>query len=103
MAAVPRLVRGPCLLNVVRGGKSPEINLLQAQTMGYRIAIVPGLMMKTVLGACDAALAELKRTHVHPVPAGDMTVRQVFNRFGADEWDTLRTRFRDAPPLKVVK
>jgi 2-methylisocitrate lyase-like PEP mutase family enzyme len=103
MAAVPRLVRGPCLLNVVRGGKSPEINLLQAQTMGYRIAIVPGLMMKTVLGACDAALAELKRTHVHPVPLGDLTVRQVFNRFGADEWDTLRTRFRDAPPLKAVK
>jgi len=103
MAAVPRLVRGPCLLNVVRGGKSPEINLLQAQTMGYRIAIVPGLLMKTVLGACDAALAELKRTHVHPVPAGDLTVRQVFNRFGADEWDALRTRFRDAAAPEVAK
>jgi 2-methylisocitrate lyase-like PEP mutase family enzyme len=103
IAAVPRLVRGPCLLNVVRGGKSPEINLLQAQAMGYRIAIVPGLLMKVVLGACDAALAELKRTHVHPVPGGDLTVRQVFNRFGADEWDTLRTRFRDAPPLKAAK
>ena len=103
IAAVPRLVRGPCLLNAVRGGKSPEINLLQAQAMGYRIAIVPGLMMKVVLWSCDAALAELKRTHVHPVPAGDLTVRQVFNRFGADEWDTLRTRFRDAPPLKAAK
>ena len=103
IAAVPRLVRGPCLLNVVRGGKTPEINLLQAQAMGYRIAIVPGLLMKVTLGACDAALAELKRTHVHPVPSGDLTVRQVFNRFGADEWDELRTRFRDAPPLKVAK
>ena len=103
IAAVPRLVRGPCLLNVVRGGKTPEINLLEAQAMGYRIAIVPGLMMKVTLGACDAALEELKRTHVHPVPAGDLSVRQVFNRFGADEWDTLRTRFRDAMPLKVVK
>src|SRR5487761_2061773 len=103
IAAVPRLVRGPCLLNVVRGGKTPEINLQQAQAMGYRIAIVPGLLMKVALGAFDAALAELKRTHVHPVPAGDLTVLQVFNRFGADEWDTLRTRFRDAPPLKAAK
>ena len=103
VAAVPRLVRGPCLLNIVRGGKTPEINLQQAQAMGYRLAIVPGLLMKFALGAYDAALAELKRTYVHPVPALDLSVRQVFNRFGADEWDALRTRFRDAPATKVVK
>ena len=103
LAAVPRLVRGPCLLNVVRGGKTPEINLLDAQSMGYRVAIVPGLLMKAVLGTCDAMLAELKRTHVHPVPASDMTVRQVFTRFGAEEWETYRTRFRDAAPAKAAE
>lgn len=103
VAAVPRLVRGPCLLNVVRGGKTPEIDLLQAQAMGYRLAIVPGLLMKFALGAYDAALAELKRSHVHPVPALDLSVRQVFNRFGADEWDALRTRFRDAPAAKEAQ
>ena len=27
LAAVPKLVKGPCLLNVVRGGKTPEIDL----------------------------------------------------------------------------
>ena len=97
VAAVPRLVQGPCLLNVVRGGKTPEINLEEAGRMGYRMAIVPGLLLKTVLGACDAALAELRRTHIHPIPQGDHTVRQAFNRFGAEEWDTYRTRFRDAP------
>jgi len=64
---------------------------------------VPGLLMKAVLGACDAMLAELKRTHVHPVPASDMTVRQVFNRFGAEEWDTYRTRFRDAGVAKAAE
>jgi 2-methylisocitrate lyase-like PEP mutase family enzyme len=97
VAAVPRLVQGPCLLNVVRGGKTPEIDLEAAGRMGYRMAIVPGLLLKTVLGACDAALAELRRTHIHPIPQGDPTVRQAFNRFGAEEWDTYRTRFRDAP------
>ena len=95
VASVPKLVNGPCLLNVVRGGKTPEVNLLGAEKMGYRMAIVPGLLMKSFIGIGDAVLAELKRTHVHPKPNGDPTVRQVFNRFGADEWDELRTRFRD--------
>src|SRR4029077_18916147 len=42
LAAVPKRVTGPCLLNVVRGGKTPEIDLLRAQELGYRLAIVPG-------------------------------------------------------------
>ena len=69
--------------------------------MGYRLAIVPGLLLKAVIGACDEMLAALKATHIHPVPRTDMTVREAFNRVGAEEWDTLRTRFRDevAPPL----
>jgi len=95
LAAVPKRVAGPCLLNVVRGGKTPEIDLRAAQAMGYRLAIVPGLLLKAVIGACDTALAELKATHVHPAPRGDMTVRDAFNRVGAAEWDVLRTRFRD--------
>lgn len=103
VAAVPRQVRGPCLLNVVRGGKTPEVNLLEAEKMGYRMAIVPGLLMKAVVGVCDAMLDELKRTHVHPVPPGDPTVRQVFNRFGANQWDELRTRFRDAAIARAAE
>ena len=103
IAAVPRLVQGPCLLNVVRGGKTPEINLDDAGAMGYRVAIIPGLLLKTVLGACDAALAELKRTRIHPVPPGDSTVRQAFDRFGAVEWDTFRTRFRDTPDIRATQ
>jgi 2-methylisocitrate lyase-like PEP mutase family enzyme len=95
LATVPKIVNGPCLLNVVRGGKTPEIDLRRAQEMGYRLAIVPGLLLKAVIGACDEMLAALKATHVHPVPATDMTVRDAFNRVGAGEWDAMRTRFRD--------
>ena len=94
VAAVPRLVAGPCLLNVVRGGKTPEIDLLRAQELGYRLAIVPGLLLKAVIGACDEALAELKVRQIHPVPRSDMTVREAFDRVDAREWDAMRTRFR---------
>jgi len=94
VAAVPRLVRGPCLLNVVRGGKTPELDLREAEAAGYKLAIVPGLLLKAVIGACDAMLQALKATHRHPAPPVDMTVRDGFNRVGAREWDALRTRFR---------
>ena len=95
LAAIPRRVAGPCLLNVVRGGKTPEIDLREAQGMGYRLAIVPGLLLTAVIGACDEVLAQLQAAPVHPVPRADMTVREAFDRVGAKEWDTLRTRFRN--------
>jgi 2-methylisocitrate lyase-like PEP mutase family enzyme len=91
VAAVPRQVKGPCLLNVVPGGRTPIFDLRQAQEMGYRLAILPGLMLKAAIEAGDAALAELKRTH--QAPAVSQGVAQTFRRFGADEWDALRTRF----------
>lgn len=105
VAAVPRLVKGPCLLNVVWGGKTPMLDLRDAEALGFKLAIVPGLLFKAVIGACDAVLQELKTTHVHPAPRGDMTVRDAFNRVGAREWETYRTKFRDpsAPATRAAE
>ncbi|RYF33986.1 MAG: isocitrate lyase/PEP mutase family protein [Comamonadaceae bacterium] len=91
IAAVPKNVRGPCLLNVVPGGRTPNLDLREAEAMGYKLAILPGLMLKAAIEAGDAALAELKATHM--APPVTQTVAQTFRRFGADEWDALRTRF----------
>jgi len=102
VASVPKLVRGPCLLNVVYGGKTPEVDLREVQKMGYRLAIVPGLLFKTVMSACDDALAALKREHRHPVPGRPMTVQQAFARVGANDWDPLRTAFRE-PTTKAAE
>jgi 2-methylisocitrate lyase-like PEP mutase family enzyme len=94
VAAVPRLIRGPCLLNVVKGGKTPDVDLADAERMGYRVAILPGLLLKNVVGICEKMLAELAATRRHPAPVRDMTVREMFELSAADEWDALRTRFR---------
>ncbi|WPH15928.1 isocitrate lyase/PEP mutase family protein [Variovorax paradoxus] len=91
VAAVPKQVKGPCLLNVVPGGRTPIFDLRQAEEMGYKLAILPGLMLKAAIEAGDAALDELKRTH--QAPGVSQSVAQTFRRFGADEWDALRTRF----------
>ena len=64
---------------------------------------MPGLLLKAVIGACDEALAALKATHLHPVPRSDMTVRQAFNRVGAEEWDSLRTRFRSEDERRAAE
>jgi len=103
VAAVPKLVRGPCLLNVVWGGKTPEIDLRDAEKFGYKLAIVPGLLFKAAIGACDDALAALKETHKHPEPRRGMTVQDAFNRAGAGEWGVFRTKYRNAAIAKAAE
>jgi 2-methylisocitrate lyase-like PEP mutase family enzyme len=103
VAAVPRLVKGPCLLNVVWRGKTPEVGLDDAEGMGYRLAILPGLLFKSVLGICDEVLAETKRLRRHPKPIKDMTVREGFARVGAGEWDAVSARFAAAPAPKAAE
>lgn len=102
VAAVPRLVHGPCLLNVVYGGKTPDLDLRDAEAMGYKLAIVPALLLQSFVGICEEKLAELKATRRHPPPAKEMTVREMFGRVGADEWDARRTQFRATMPIRTA-
>ena len=95
--AVPKRVKGPCLLNVVRGGKTPEIELETAERMGYAIAIVPGLLLGGIIQTCDQLLADLKQGRFPPVSGSPA---KTFARFGAAEWDERRTAFRE--PLKAA-
>jgi 2-methylisocitrate lyase-like PEP mutase family enzyme len=99
--SVPKLVKGPCLLNIVWKGKTPEVSIADARAMGFRIMIFPGMLFKAVIGTCDNALADLKTQGQHPVPAGDMNIKAGFARVGANEWEPLRDRFRD-PSLKLA-
>ncbi len=100
VGAVPRLVDGPCLLNVVRGGKKPELDLREAEAMGYKLAIVPGLLIQSVVSICEQMLADLRSMGRHPRPLEEIMLSEMFRRFGADEWDALRERFRSAPDLR---
>ncbi|MCA0245968.1 MAG: isocitrate lyase/PEP mutase family protein [Proteobacteria bacterium] len=95
--AVPKRVKGPCLLNIVRGGKTPEIELETAERMGYAISIVPGLLLGGIIQTCDRLLGDLKQGKFPPVTGSP---GRTFARFGAAEWDARRTAFRD--PIKVA-
>ena len=96
-AAVPRLVNGPCLFNLVHRGKTPPLGLGDIEAVGYKLAIVPGLLIMGVLGVCEQQLAALQTTRRHPAPPQEMDLRAMFHRLGADGWDARRSRFRAAP------
>jgi 2-methylisocitrate lyase-like PEP mutase family enzyme len=90
VAAVPQLVRGPCLLNMVWRGKTPEVTIDDAQAMGYKLAILPVLLFNAVVGVSDQMLDELKRTRRHPKPVADVAPQEFFRRMGAGDWDKIR-------------
>src|SRR6185503_17285981 len=90
VAAVPKLLRGPCLLNLSVGGRTPLRDLDEAERAGYRIVIVPGLLLQEAMSAFAASLAELKSQR--RLPAATINVRERLRRMGAAEWDALRNR-----------
>ncbi len=90
VAAVPQLVRGPCLLNMVWRGKTPEVTIDEAQAMGYKLAVLPVLLFNAVVGVSDQMLDELKRTRRHPKPVADVAPQEFFRRMGAGDWDKIR-------------
>jgi 2-methylisocitrate lyase-like PEP mutase family enzyme len=93
LAEIPRRVDGPCLLNVVAGGKTPDVALSRAAALGYRLAIVPVLLLAAVLAAGDAALSELAATGEHPASVPVTPVAEIFRRAGSAPWDELRARY----------
>jgi carboxyvinyl-carboxyphosphonate phosphorylmutase len=96
MRAVPKLVKGPCLLNIVRGGKTPDVDFATVEAMGYRLAILPSLLIGAAAEACIGALRAVKETNAPPNSAGAAPVAERFRRLGSDEWSALATRFRDS-------
>jgi 2-methylisocitrate lyase-like PEP mutase family enzyme len=99
VAAVPSRVKGPCLLNIVYGGRTPDLPLAEAERLGYAIAILPGLLLGAVIDACDEALEGVKAQGRYPKPRTETSPALTFARFGAAEWDARRTAFRDAPAV----
>jgi len=92
LRAVPKLVKGPCLYNLVYGGKSPDIDLATAAGMGFALTILPDVLWREIVMRCEATLAGIAAGDL-PEQATGLRVRDLFERTGAGEWDALRDRF----------
>ncbi|KAJ7590616.1 Phosphoenolpyruvate/pyruvate domain-containing protein [Mycena floridula] len=73
----------PVLVNIVPGGASPQLSVEEAKEIGFRIMILPAILVGPVLQTCTDALKELKKTGKQP--EGLMGVREFFERTGLEE------------------
>ncbi len=90
LRAVPERVNGPCVLNVLIGGKSPLLSLEQIEEFGYRMVLLSDALLGTAMAAYDAALHSVL-TAKGPLHLPDITSpREVFQRLGSDDWDNLK-------------
>ena len=87
-AAVPERVHGPCMLNLVGGGKTPVPGMAQAAAMGYKLVIFPTVLLAANIDAMQRTLTDLRDTG--ECPAATLGVHQIFDLVGASEWDTIR-------------
>jgi carboxyvinyl-carboxyphosphonate phosphorylmutase len=58
---IPKQIKAPLLINMFRGGKTPEVPLRQLEEWGYKIAIVPSSPQLAAIRAMKDLLEALKR------------------------------------------
>lgn len=91
LEAIPLQVAGPCVLNVLLGGKSPLLSLANIEALGYRMVLLSDVMLSTALNAYDAALNTIL-TQTGPLHLEySQSPKQLFQRLGSASWDSLKT------------
>jgi 2-methylisocitrate lyase-like PEP mutase family enzyme len=61
-------VQKPCMANMVPGGKTPILPPHELQSIGYKLALYPVVLMSSAITAMQAALAALKPDGTVPLP-----------------------------------
>ncbi len=93
---VPQRVQGPCVLNMLLGGKSPVLSLGDVNGMGYRVVLLSDVLLCAAITAYDSALATV-RTSRDPLHFADtLAPNAIFQRLGAENWDKLRVEREQA-------
>lgn len=88
---IPQRVHGPCVLNILLGGKTPLLSLRDVGDLGYRMVLLSDVLLTAAISAYDAALRTV-RTSTQPLHfPNTLSPSQIFQRLGADQWDALRT------------
>jgi len=91
LEAIPERVHGPCVLNILLGGKSPLLSLQDVGDLGYRMVLMSDVLLTAAIFAYDSTL-ETVRTSTQPLRfANTLSPKEIFQRLGSERWDVLRT------------
>lgn len=100
VAAVPRRVDGPCLFNLVMRGKTPPVDLAGLASAGYAVTILPDVLWREMVAVAESTLAGIAAGTL-PSQTEGLTVRDLFDRVGAGDWDRLRDAY--AQPARAAE
>jgi 2-methylisocitrate lyase-like PEP mutase family enzyme len=96
MAEIPRRLPWPQILNIVMGGRTPELSNAEVRKMGFAGVIYANVALQAAVLGMQAALGELKRRG-HMGDASKLVVdfseRQRLVR--KDEYDALERKYAD--------
>jgi 2-methylisocitrate lyase-like PEP mutase family enzyme len=84
MARIGREIAAPKLINIVSGGKTPELDRATLRELGYSIAIYPTTALLAAVGAAVGALRALGGADPAPLPVAGM--EDFFRLVGLEEW-----------------
>ena len=100
VAAVPKRVQGPCLFNLVMRGKTPPVDLAGLASAGYAVTILPDVLWREMVAVAESTLAGIAAGTL-PSQTEGLTVRDLFDRVGAGDWDRLRDAY--AQPARAAE
>ena len=91
---VGRTVRGPALVNVFEGGKTPMLPASELETMGFRLGIYPSQTHRAAIRAAQRVLAALKKDGDTRRIEGELaTFQEREDAVGTARWRTLEEKY----------
>ena len=90
---IARTLPGPLVINVFAGGKTPVVSAHELDRMGYRLAIYPSELQRTVLYAMLACGRHLRETGTVEGFAQVVSFQDRESLVDADQWAALDARY----------
>jgi 2,3-dimethylmalate lyase len=87
-------VKGPALVNVFEGGKTPMVPASELEAMGFRLGIYPSQTHRAAIRAAQRVLAALKRDGDTSAIEDDLaTFQEREDAVGTTHWRALEQRY----------
>ena len=94
LRTVGRQVRGPALVNVFEGGKTPMLSADELQGMGFRLGIYPSQTHRAAIRAAQRVLRAMKEDGDTRRVEGDLaTFQEREEAVGTERWRALEERY----------
>jgi len=91
---VGREVRGPALVNVFEGGKTPMLGAKELEDMGFRLGIYPSQTHRAAIRAAQHVLAAMKRDgDTRAIETELATFQEREDAVGTADWRALEDKY----------